>query len=75
LQRLTQKAEGILRERFTSLMGMMFRPAVLQESLERLAANKAPGVDGTRKVVANCQWSHGETAGKAAERTCGNVAD
>jgi RNA-directed DNA polymerase len=50
LQRLTQKAKGNLKERFTSLMGMLFRPAGLYESLERLAANKAPGVDGIRKA-------------------------
>ena len=50
LPRLTQKAKRNLKERFTSLMGMLFRPAGLQESLDRLAANKAPGVDGIRKA-------------------------
>ena len=29
---------------------MSCRPAGLRESLERLATNKAPGVDGIRKV-------------------------
>jgi hypothetical protein len=50
LQRPTQKAKSNLKERFTSLMGMVFRPAGLHESPERLAANKAPGVDGIRKA-------------------------
>jgi RNA-directed DNA polymerase len=50
LHRLTQKAIGNLKEKFTSLMGILYRPDGLHHSLQRLAANKAPGVDGMRKA-------------------------
>jgi len=50
LWRLTQRAVANPKERFTSLMGILYRPEGLHDSLRRLAANKAPGVDGMRKA-------------------------
>jgi retron-type reverse transcriptase len=50
LSRFTQLSRDNPRMRFTSLMGMVFRPEGLRASFERLAANKAPGVDGLRKA-------------------------
>ena len=46
----TQLAQKEPRLRFNSLMGLLFDPEGLQNSFERLAGNKAPGVDGIRKV-------------------------
>ena len=50
LQRFTQFARANSAMKFTSLMGMLFRSSGLLGSFRRLAANKAPGVDGVRKV-------------------------
>ena len=49
IARLTQLARADQRLKFNSLMGMVFRPEGLRDSFERLAGNKAPGVDGVRK--------------------------
>ena len=48
--RFTQRACELVRERFTSLMGMLFNPEELCASFERLNGNKASGVDGVRKA-------------------------
>jgi len=50
LSRFTQRARELHRERFTSLMGMLFDPEGLRASFERQDEDKAPGVDGMRKV-------------------------
>lgn len=47
--RFTQRAQAHPRLRFTSLMGLLFEPQGLQESFQRQAGNKAPGIDGVRK--------------------------
>jgi RNA-directed DNA polymerase len=47
--RLALKARKDRKLRCNSLMGMLFRPDGLRASFERLAKNKAPGVDGIRK--------------------------
>ncbi|WP_366931564.1 hypothetical protein [Thiocapsa sp.] len=49
LERFTLMAREQLRERFNSLMGLLFDPEGLRESFERQKGNKAPGVDGVRK--------------------------
>jgi len=46
----TQKAQANSAERFSSLMGLLCDEAGLLASFERLAANKAPGIDGMRKA-------------------------
>jgi RNA-directed DNA polymerase len=48
--RFTQKAREEPECRFTALMGLVFDPEGLHASIERQAGNKAPGVDGIRKV-------------------------
>lgn len=48
--RLRRKACADRRLRFNSLMGLIQRREGLRASFERLAANKAPGVDGVRKA-------------------------
>lgn len=49
IERLTQLARKDPKLKLNSLMGMVFRPEGLRDSFERLAGNKAPGVDGVRK--------------------------
>ncbi len=49
LERFTLMAREQLRERFNSLMGLLFDPEGLRESFERQKGNKAPGVGGVRK--------------------------
>ena len=49
LLRFTRMARAKPKERFNSLMGLLSRPEGLAASFGRLAAKKAPGVDGTRK--------------------------
>jgi RNA-directed DNA polymerase len=46
----TQKAQANPAERFSSLMGLFSDEAGLLASFERLAAKKAPGIDGMRKA-------------------------
>ncbi len=46
----TQKARAEPRERFNSLMGLLFDPEGLHASFGRQAQSKAPGVDGMRKA-------------------------
>ena len=50
LSRFTQSARANPRRQFNSLMGLTYRTGGLRESFERLASNKAPGVDGVRKA-------------------------
>ena len=50
LTRFTQWARESPQRKYNSLLGMLFDPAGLNASFERQAANKAPGVDGVRKV-------------------------
>jgi len=59
LTRFTQWARESPQRQYTALMGMLYDPEGLNASFERLAANKAPGVDGMRKA---------EYADGAAER-------
>ena len=47
--RFTQRARGLMRERFNSLMGLLCEREALRESFERQVKSKAPGVDGIRK--------------------------
>jgi len=47
--RFTQRARGLMRERFNSLMGLLCEREALRESFERQDKNKASGVDGIRK--------------------------
>jgi RNA-directed DNA polymerase len=47
--RFTQRARGLMRERFNSLMGLLCEREGLRESFERQDKNKASGVDGIRK--------------------------
>lgn len=49
IERLTQLVRKDPTLKLNSLMGMVFRPEGLSDSFERLAGNKAPGVDGVRK--------------------------
>jgi len=51
LTRFTQWARESPQRKYNSLLGMLFDPAGLNASFERQAANKAPGVDGVRKVT------------------------
>jgi len=46
----TQWARDNPQRKYNSLLGMLFDPDGLNESFERQAANKAPGVDGMRKA-------------------------
>lgn len=50
LIRFTQWARESPQRQYTALMGMLYDPEGLNASFERQAANKAPGVDGMRKV-------------------------
>jgi len=50
LIRFTQWARESPQRQYTALMGMLYDPVGLNASFERLAANKAPGVDGMRKA-------------------------
>jgi RNA-directed DNA polymerase len=50
LTRFTQWARENPQRKYNSLLGMLFDPAGLNASFERLATNKAPGVDGVRKA-------------------------
>lgn len=50
LTRFTQWAAEKPQERYTSLMGMLTDVEGLAERFARQKANKAPGVDGVRKV-------------------------
>jgi RNA-directed DNA polymerase len=50
LTRFTQWARENPQRQYHSLLGMLFDPAGLNESFERQATNKAPGVDGVRKA-------------------------
>ena len=50
LAHFTQKARAEPRERFNSLMGLLFDPEGLGASFGRQAERKAPGVDGIRKA-------------------------
>lgn len=50
LTRFTQWARENPQRKYNSLSGMLFDPAGLNESFERQATNKAPGVDGVRKA-------------------------
>ncbi|RYF50594.1 MAG: group II intron reverse transcriptase/maturase [Cytophagaceae bacterium] len=49
VSRLAMKARGDLKMRCNALMGMVHRAEGLRASFERLAQNKAPGVDGVKK--------------------------
>lgn len=49
LAHFTQKARAEPRERFNSLMGLLFDPEGLHASFRRQAKSKAAGVDGMRK--------------------------
>ncbi|ASF48347.1 group II intron reverse transcriptase/maturase [Methylovulum psychrotolerans] len=46
----TQWVRDNPQRKYNSLLGMLFDPDGLNESFERQAANKAPGVDGMRKA-------------------------
>jgi RNA-directed DNA polymerase len=50
LARFTQWSRESPQRQYTALMGMLYDPEGLNASFERLAANKAPGVDGMRKA-------------------------
>jgi len=50
LAHFTQKARAEPRERFNSLMGLLFDPEGLGASFGRQAERKAPGEDGIRKA-------------------------
>ena len=50
LARFTQWARESPQRQYTALRGMRYNPEGLTASFERLAANKAPGVDGMRKA-------------------------
>jgi RNA-directed DNA polymerase len=50
LLRFTKACQQHPKRRWTSLVGMLFRLEGLADSYRRLAPNKAPGVDGIRKV-------------------------
>ena len=50
LIRFTQWAQESPQRQYSALMGMLYDPEGLNASFERLAANKAPGVDGMRKA-------------------------
>lgn len=50
LERFTQFARRNPKLKYNSLMGLLFREGGLRDSFRRLAGNKAPGVDGIRKV-------------------------
>lgn len=50
LIRFTQWARESPQRQYSALMGMLYDPEGLNASFERLAANKAPGVDGMRKA-------------------------
>lgn len=50
LQQFTQFARANPKLRFNSLMGLLFRPEGLLDSFDRLATNKAAGVDGIQKA-------------------------
>jgi len=50
LIRFTQRARAEPRTRFNALMGLLFDPEGLHASFARQKGNKAPGVDGIRKV-------------------------
>ena len=52
--RFTQRAQADAGLRFTSLMGLLFEPEGLQESFQRQAGNKAPGVP--RLAVKASNW-------------------
>ena len=49
LTHFTQRARAEPRERFNSLMGLLFDPEGLHASFRRQAKSKAAGVDGMRK--------------------------
>lgn len=50
LAHVTRVSRTRPKQRFNSLMGMVFRSNGLDASFQGLAANKAPGVDGIRKA-------------------------
>jgi hypothetical protein len=50
LTRFTQWARESPQRQYSALMGMLYDPEGLNASFERLAANKAPGVDGMPKA-------------------------
>ena len=50
LTRYTRWARESPQRQYIALMGMLYDPEGLTASFERLAANKAPGVDGMRKA-------------------------
>lgn len=50
LDRFTQFTRANPGVKCMSIMGLLFRPEGLLDSFRRLAANKAPGVDGMRKA-------------------------
>ena len=52
----TQRARELRRERFTSLMGLLFDLEGLRASFERQDGRKAPGVDGIRNLYPHPQW-------------------
>jgi RNA-directed DNA polymerase len=62
LVRFTQWSRTDPNRKYTSLMGMAYNGEGLYESFQRLQGNKAPGVDGMRKV---------DYAEGAAERIAG----
>lgn len=47
--RFTERARGLVRERYNSLMGLLSDGEGLRQSFERQAKDKAPGVDGIKK--------------------------
>jgi hypothetical protein len=49
LERFTLKARAEPQTRFTALMGLLFDPEGLRESVERQGGRKAPGVDGVKE--------------------------
>jgi len=52
----TQWARDNPQRKYNSLLGMLFDPDGLNESFERQAANKAPGVDGMRNLYPSPEW-------------------
>ncbi|MEZ4272478.1 MAG: hypothetical protein R3C68_13930 [Myxococcota bacterium] len=50
LDQFTQFSRTNPKQTYTSVMGLLHRPLGLFESFRRIAANKAPGVDGVRKA-------------------------
>ena len=50
LSRFTQSARMNPKQKFTSLMGLLYRHEGLSDSFDRLAPNKAAGIDSMKKI-------------------------